>query len=53
MNQGDKPVVGEESSTYIVTHYIPHHAVEKDSLTTPIRIAFDKSCQKSSDLTIA
>ena len=28
-------------------HYIPHHAVEKDSPTTPIRIVFDYSCQPS------
>ena len=25
-------------------HYIPHHAVEKNSPTTPIRIVFDCSC---------
>ena len=30
------------------THYIPHHAVEKDSSTTPIRIVFDCSCRQSS-----
>ena len=29
-------------------HYIPHHAVEKDSPTTPIRIVFDCSCRQSS-----
>ena len=26
------------------THYIPHHAVEKDLLTTPIWIVFDCNC---------
>ena len=31
------------------THYIPHHAVEKDSPTTPIRIVFDCSCRQSSN----
>ena len=30
------------------THYIPHHAVEKDSPTTPIRIVFDCSCRQTS-----
>ena len=30
-------------------HYIPHHAVEKDSTTTPIRIVFDCSCRQSSN----
>ena len=29
-------------------HYIPHHSVEKDSPTTPIRIVFDCSCRQSS-----
>ena len=35
------------SSEYTDTHYIPHHAVEKDSPTTPIRIVFNCSCQQS------
>ena len=30
------------------THYIPHHSVEKDSLTTPIRIVFDCNCRQAS-----
>ncbi|XP_070550386.1 uncharacterized protein [Ptychodera flava] len=30
-------------------HYLPHHAVRKDSETTPIRIVYDCSCQKSSE----
>ena len=30
-------------------HYIPHHAVRKDSLTTPIRIVYDCSCHQSRD----
>ncbi|XP_070535087.1 uncharacterized protein [Ptychodera flava] len=30
-------------------HYLPHHAVKKDSETTPIRIVYDCSCQKSSE----
>ena len=29
-------------------HYIPHHAVEKDSTTTPIHIVFDCSCHQPS-----
>ena len=37
----------ETSSEFNNTHYIPHHAVEKDSPTTPIRIVFDCSCRQS------
>ena len=28
-------------------HYLPHHPVKKDSLTTPIRIVYDCSCRGS------
>ena len=28
-------------------HYLPHHPVKKDSVTTPIRIVYDCSCQGS------
>ena len=28
-------------------HYLSHHAVKKDSVTTPIRIVYDCSCQES------
>ncbi|MCP4254976.1 MAG: hypothetical protein GY775_16540 [Candidatus Scalindua sp.] len=28
-------------------HYLPHHGVSKDSLTTPIRVVFDCSAKKS------
>ena len=31
-------------------HYIPHHAVKKESLTTPIRIVYDCSCHQSKTL---
>ena len=31
-------------------HYIPHHAVRKDSATTPLRIVYDCSCRASKDL---
>ena len=31
----------------ISTHYIPHHAVKKDSVTTAIRVVFDCSCSES------
>ena len=27
-------------------HYLPHHPVKKDSVTTPIRIVFDGSCRQ-------
>ena len=30
-------------------HYIPHHGVKKDSVTTPIRIVYDCSCRQSAD----
>ena len=30
-------------------HYIPHHAVRKDSTTTPLRIVYDCSCHESKD----
>ncbi|VDI63326.1 Hypothetical predicted protein [Mytilus galloprovincialis] len=30
-------------------HYIPHHAVKKDSATTPIRIVYDCSCRQTPD----
>ena len=36
-------------SSSISGHYIPHHAVEKASSTTPIRIVFDCSCHQSKD----
>lgn len=28
-------------------HYIPHHAVHKDSATTPVRIVYDYSCHQA------
>ena len=37
----------ELTSSTSRVHYIPHHAVEKDSPTTPIRIVFDCSCRPS------
>ena len=30
-------------------HYIPHHAVHKDSATTPLHVVYDCSCQQSRD----
>ena len=34
----------EEIDVQSNIHYIPHHSLEKDSPTTPIRIVFDCSC---------
>ena len=31
------------------THYIPHHCVKKNSMTTPIRIVYDCSCRQSAN----
>lgn len=30
-------------------HYIPHHGVQTDSVTTPIRIVYDCSCHEGAD----
>ena len=30
-------------------HYIPHHPVKKDSVTTPVRIVYDCSCRQSNE----
>ncbi|XP_060588234.1 uncharacterized protein LOC132743696 [Ruditapes philippinarum] len=37
----------DESSRAKRVHYIPHHGVEKNSTTTPIRIVYDCSCRQS------
>ena len=39
--------VSSNASTSV--HYIPHHPVRKESLTTPIRIVYDCSCKQSPD----
>ena len=41
--------VDNHSTSHSGVHYIPHHAVEKDSTTTPIRIVFDCSCRESAN----
>ena len=35
----------DDNDTNDNTHYLPHRAVKKDSITTPIRIVYDCSCQ--------
>ncbi|XP_065900135.1 uncharacterized protein [Dysidea avara] len=40
--------VDDQSGPQPGVHYIPHHGVEKDSTTTPLRIVFDCSCRQSS-----
>ncbi|XP_065889723.1 uncharacterized protein [Dysidea avara] len=37
------------STSIIPAHYIPHHHVRKDSVTTPIRVVYDCSCQMSNN----
>ena len=37
----------EENTEAAKVHYIPHHAVKKDSATTPVRIVYDCSCRQS------
>ena len=41
--------IGEDTATSNTVHYIPHHAVKKESSTTPIRIVFDCSCRARQD----
>ena len=41
--------VDNHSTSHSGVHYIPHHAVEKDSTTTPIRIILDCSCRESAN----
>ncbi|VDH95444.1 Hypothetical predicted protein [Mytilus galloprovincialis] len=39
--------VDETAETQEKIHYIPHHPVQKESSTTPIRIVYDCSCRQS------
>jgi hypothetical protein len=41
--------VPETELNKIDVHYIPHHAVRKDSATTPIRVVYDCSCKQAHD----
>ena len=41
--------VTDPSRSGSAAHYIPHHPVKKDSVTTPVRIVYDCSCQQSSE----
>ncbi|XP_076081076.1 uncharacterized protein LOC143051991 [Mytilus galloprovincialis] len=42
-------VDNKEIKQNIKLHYIPHHPVKKDSITTPIRIVYDCSCKQTPD----
>lgn len=48
-NRGFIERVDVAKKDHSATHYIPHHPVEKDSPTTPIRIVFDCSCRQGSN----
>ena len=39
-----------ESELAKTSHYIPHHAIHKDSATTPVRIVYDFSCREARHL---
>ena len=39
-----------ESEVVRTSHYIPHHAVHKESATTPVRIVYDCSCREARHL---
>ena len=39
-----------ESELVRTSHYIPHHAVHKESATTPVRIVYDCSCREARHL---
>ncbi|XP_052238434.1 uncharacterized protein LOC127849725 [Dreissena polymorpha] len=39
--------VADDSQPSQQVHYIPHHGVKKDSLTTPIRLVYDCSCRQA------
>ena len=41
-----EPVMSDKKDS---THYLPHHPVKKDSVTTPIRIVYDCSCRTSAN----
>ena len=48
--QVDRGFIEQVTSTSSsAVHYIPHHPVQKDSSTTPIRIVYDCSCRGSAD----
>ena len=47
MNRGFIEKVTDTTENPHKTHYIPHHCVKKNSITTPIRIVYDCSCRQS------
>ena len=47
-DQIERGFIEKIHSTVANCHYIPHHAVKKQSPTTPIRIVYDCSCHQSS-----
>jgi hypothetical protein len=50
LSRGFIEVVQNDDNTH--GHYIPHHAVQKESTTTPIRVVYDCSCKQGNNASL-